>query len=86
MYKDSSKEIFNCARSNIEETIKQVEEFFCAVENNDFTDGSDSINPPLSLNRENARLDHWFVYREYEHVIKYAKELLDIIKKHEFKE
>lgn len=83
---DSTREIFQLATVNIEDVICQIQNFFYQISNNAEKPVKDPILPPLRRDDQNVKLEHWFVYREYEHVMKYATELIAIIKKHQFSE
>jgi hypothetical protein len=82
---NSTRDIFKRALVNIEDTICQIEEFFSQLSTNGEKQEKDVILPPLKVTDPKVSLEHWFVYREYDHIMKYAQELLEIIKERNFK-
>lgn len=81
---ESMTSLFNNASGNIYEVIMQIQIFFKEASNNDYELKAIDAEPMKiddSIGKENIKLQHWFVYREYEHVMEYAKELIDIINK-----
>lgn len=81
---NSTRDIFKRASGNIEDTICLIQEFFHQISNNAERPEKDVILPPLKVTDTKVSLEHWFVYREYEHIMKYAQTLLQIIKQRNF--
>lgn len=82
---ESMTSLFKNASVNIGEVIIQIHLFFEeAAMNSDYEMKAIDAEPLKvdevdSKGKENIKLQHWFVYREYEHVMEYAKELIEII-------
>lgn len=77
--------LFKNASVNIKEVMIQIHLFFNESSINSNYEMKAIDAEPLKFDevdgkgKENIKLQHWFVYREYEHVMEYAKELLEII-------
>lgn len=79
---ESMTSLFKNASDNIVEVIEQIGFFFKEASNNVYelkAIDAEPVKLDESMGKENIKLQHWFVYREYEHVMEYAKELIGII-------
>lgn len=82
--KDEMLQIINSSSVNIGEVLCQIDHFFvdAKISNGEV---SDFDGPPIKFSEmnlsevRNIKLHHWFVYKEYEHVMRYARELIEII-------
>ena len=84
---ESMSMLFRNASVNINEVIIQIHLFFKEASMNNDYEMKATDAEPLKMDvadskaKENIKLQHWFVYREYEHVMEYAQELLKIIER-----
>lgn len=78
------EKVFGEATQGIHEAIVQIKDYFESKFKNHPCEPQDVIAPPITFPEfRDVKLNHWYVYREYEHVMRYASELVNIITRYQ---